>query len=339
MRFSTFNFVARIATLVSTTGAVSLAGEGPVFTILEENDLVVDSDRHYTQGIKLSYFYEDGFLPLGSRWLYDTLPAPGFTKEVGKLGYSIGQNIYTPADLTIAALQPLDRPYAGWLYFGATLERRGHTPSGLPAVEQFGLQLGVIGPGSLAEDAQVWVHETRDFIIPRGWDHQLGNEPGLRLTYWRAVRLPVLERGDFGIDFSPHAGLSLGNVETSARFGGRLRMGLHLPDNFGTQTIDSLATTSGGLRRNETIKWGAHLFAGIEGRYAAHSAFLDGTLFRDSHRVDRREWQGDAQVGVAVRWKRVEAGYVHTFRLPEFGAQTEHHSFGAVYLKIMCPPN
>jgi hypothetical protein len=304
-------------------------------SIIEENDLVVDSDRNYTQGIKLSYFHEDGHLPWGSAWLHERLPKFGMEIEAGKFGYSVGQNIYTPADLTVATLQPLDRPYAGWLYVGATLERRGRTASGLRAAEQYGIQTGVIGPWSLAEEAQTWVHEIRHFVIPRGWSRQLRNEPGLRLTYWRTVRLPVVQQGGFSVDFWPHGGLSLGNVETSARIGGRLRAGFHLPENFGPQTIDALATATGGRGAGAARMWSAQLFAGAEGRHLAHTAFLDGNAFRNSHHVQSHPWGGDAQVGAAWAWRRVELGYIHTFRLPEFPAQTEHHSFGSVYLKWM----
>src|SRR4051794_30240418 len=72
---------------------------GSIFSVVEENDLVVNTDRHYTQGIKLSYLHADSFLPGWSSNLYDCLPDIGFTKKVGKFGYEIGQNIFTPSDL------------------------------------------------------------------------------------------------------------------------------------------------------------------------------------------------------------------------------------------------
>src|SRR5207249_2047305 len=99
--------------------------QGPVFSAIEENDLVVKTDRHYTQGIKLSYLQRDGdlpnFLDRFSKWV----PTPGFEFGTNKFGYIIGQSIYTPADIQQRQLIPNDRPYAGWLYGGFALQRRG----------------------------------------------------------------------------------------------------------------------------------------------------------------------------------------------------------------------
>ncbi len=155
--------------------------QGAVFTVIEENDLVVDTDRHYTQGIKLSYLHEDGYLPLGSGWLNDALPKPGLVPEAAKFGYSIGQNIYTPGNINTQQLLANDRPYAGWLYLGFILQRRGKSFGDHPTLEDIELELGVVGPASLADRAQTWVHEIRGSGKPLGWEHQLKNEPGLRL--------------------------------------------------------------------------------------------------------------------------------------------------------------
>ena len=179
--------------------------------------MVVATDRHYTQGLRLSYFHRDDDLPFGSRWLSVHLPEFGFENVVGRLGYSIGQNIYTPANIRLQRPQPNDRPYAGWLYLGATLQRRGWSFGRHLTEEQFSIEAGVIGPWALAGEAQTWVHDMRDLTEPRGWDNQLKNEPGLRLKYSRGVRFVVVDNGESGIDVIPRIGFSAGNVDTSAR--------------------------------------------------------------------------------------------------------------------------
>ncbi len=319
---------------LSLSGLAQSPRQGAVLTVIEENDLIVNTDRHYTQGIKISYLHTDDYLPFASDKLYEWLPQIGFASEFGKFGYSIGQNIYTPGDISSA--QPLldDRPYAGWLYGGAILQRRGTSFGGRPTQEDFEFEFGIIGPSSDAEHAQTWVHEVRGFDLPQGWDNQLGNEPGLRLKYWRGVRLLAKESSPFALDFTPHGGLSLGNVETSARLGARVRVGVHLPNDFGIQTIDSLATTSGGVSTADPHRWGAYLFAGTEGRVVLHNAFLDGNLFRHSQNVDKEILAGDLMMGFVVVLNRVEIGYTQFYRTPEFHGQVEHDSFGAVFLKI-----
>ncbi|HMJ90639.1 MAG TPA: lipid A deacylase LpxR family protein [Candidatus Acidoferrum sp.] len=305
---------------------------GAVGGVIEENDLVVETDRHYTQGIKLFYFHADNFLPLGSKAISETIPTIGFESIVAKFGYTIGQSIYTPGDITNRMLQAKDRPYAGWLYIGAVLQRRGWSFGRKLTQEEFSVDAGVIGEWSLAEEAQTWVHESRNLDIPAGWRHELKNEPGLRFKYSRAVRLFEREAEGFGFDVTPHLGTSLGNVDTSLRAGGMVRVGYNLPDDFTFRTIDSVGTPSGGASVSNAICWSAYVFAGFEGRTALYNETLDGSLWHESHSVQRRWLVGDTYLGFAVILrKHCEVGYTHTFRSPEFRGQKEHDSFGAVY--------
>src|SRR4051794_32767149 len=99
--------------------------QGPVFTITEENDLVVDTDRHYTQGIKLSYIHSENHVPHWLENFSEKLPAVGFTVSANRIGTQIGQSIYTPGNISVTNLQRGDRPYAGWLYTGLIFQRRG----------------------------------------------------------------------------------------------------------------------------------------------------------------------------------------------------------------------
>jgi len=311
----------------------ALFDHGSVFTLIEENDLVVKTDRHYTQGIKLSYFHEDDFLPLGSRWLSEHLPQVGFENVAGRLGYSVGQNIYTPANIDTPRVLPNDRPYAGWLYVGAILQRHGWNYGDRLAEEDMELETGVICPWALAGEAQTWVHQLRDFNLPQGWRHQLHNEPGVRLKYSRAIRVVEWEKDGFGFDLTPRSGVSLGNVDTSYRAGFIVRVGYHLPDDFGYHIIDSLATTSGGVSKSHGHNWGVYGFGGLEGRAVFYTEFLDGNVFHESQSLQKEWFVGDAVVGFVVTMNQLEFGYAQTFRTPEFRGQTAHDAFGSVFVK------
>src|SRR5436309_990455 len=70
-----------------------------VFTMIEENDLVFDTDRHYTQGIKLSYLFADGQVPGFVSRLMRLSPTFGFEPRAEKFGIEIGQSIFTPANI------------------------------------------------------------------------------------------------------------------------------------------------------------------------------------------------------------------------------------------------
>ena len=338
--WSIFNPINRRFRLAALAGFACLplatfgqaTNQGPVFTVLEESDLVVHTDRHYTQGIKLAYFHHDNLFPPVARDFYDRMPAWGFDKRVGKFGYEVGQSIYTPADLSATTLLPTDRPYAGWLYLGLILHRRGVSGQAeWPTLESFELELGVTGPWSLAKEAQTWVHQLRGFEMPQGWNNQLQNEPGMVLRYERALRWTCTALHPLDIEFIPHAGFSLGNVEITMRLGGQLRAGFFLPDDYGVQNIDSLVTSAGGWTSRH---WGAYVFAGSEGKVVLRNTFLDGNLFSPSHSVQKESLVGDFKAGFMFVLHRVELGYTFVFRTPEFRQQTESDEFGSLFLKI-----
>src|SRR5438105_436740 len=138
--------------------------EGRIFSVLWENDVTAHTDRHYTQGARLVYLSADDAF---SDWLQRfsrELPAIGLDVEARKFGFGAGQEIYTPENLHLASGITNDRPYAGWLFANATLQRRGEVSSAWQALENLRLDLGVIGPESLAREAQYIAHSSK----PRG---------------------------------------------------------------------------------------------------------------------------------------------------------------------------
>src|SRR5688500_928558 len=71
-----------------------------VLSITWENDSFSNSgDQGYTQGLKLSYLGKD--LPAGhTSDRLSRITAVGFALQVQKLGMALGQNIYTPSDIS-----------------------------------------------------------------------------------------------------------------------------------------------------------------------------------------------------------------------------------------------
>jgi hypothetical protein len=308
--------------------------QGPVFTVIEENDFQFDTDRHYTQGMKLAYFQADGDLPRWTSEFFSSIPALGFTPRADKFGYEAGQSIYTPADTSSKQAVPDDRPYAGWLYAGLILQRRGPTLDEQLTMESFQLDLGIIGPQSLAENAQKWFHKLGPSDTPKGWKHQLETEPGLALKYLRSWRLSPWHQDRRFFDLIPQAGACLGNVDTSAQLGATLRLGWNLPDDFGVKTIDSLTTPDGGWSPTHTNRqWGFYVFSGLEGSAVLYNAFLDGNLFRESHNVTKEPFVAEWTSGIVCMLRRVEVGYTCVYRTREFVQQPHRDRFGSVFFK------
>ena len=310
-------------------------------SIYFENDLFTGTDRYYTNGVKLGWSspdlenysdspYASPFLPL-----FKLLPYINERAYQKNLVFALGQNMYTPDNTETTALVPGDRPYAGWLYLGV-----GVVWKDAQVRNSLVLNMGVVGSWSLAQESQRLVHDVRGLDHPKGWDNQLHNELGVVAVYEREWRWPKHDRR-VGLDweFIPHAGLAVGNVQTYANLGGELRVGVNLPDDFGTAAIGPGATTStpvDGRQRATRSRFdiGFYVFGRADGRAVAHNIFIDGNTFGDSASVDRKWFVGDLSVGAAVNYKNTKVSYALVHRTKEFYGQKEGQLFGTVSMNI-----
>lgn len=324
----------------------SPAERGPVLEMTEENDWVAGTDRHYTQGARIVYLDSESRQP---HWFKDVL-ALDLRVDTWRWGVELGQSIYTPENLAAAYPLPNDRPYAGWLYAGPVLQRRGVTPGlGIPVLENFQFQLGVVGPGAMAKEEQNAAHFVGGFGQAEGWHNQLANEPGGALKYQRAWRLAPGGPRNWSAEMLPHVGGSLGNVDTSARLGATLRGGWHLPDDFGVQTIDALGVADGGYAAAAAHhRFGCYLFVRAEERAVGYNEFLDGNMFRDTDHnemidgqmvrvtahVDKRPFVCELQGGLVLVGARLELAFTMVYRTKEFYGQDVEDAFGSLSLRM-----
>jgi len=310
--------------MASANSAVDRAS----FSILVENDTFSGTDRHYTNGLKASWLSKKGDFAGFSHWLARALP---LFPETGdrRIAFAVGQNMYTPDDLAVATLQTGDRPYAGWLYGEV-----GLTAQNDHRLDSIAISLGMIGPASQADDTQRTWHRLFNITRPRGWEHQLDNEPALNITYEHARRFDGPRTPLLGLDtdFIPHAGASLGNVFTYAAAGVMARMGRDFAGDFGGPPRIRPSMPGAGHFQSPASGFGWHLFAGIEGRAVARNIFLDGNTFTDSHSVDKKILVGDAQLGFALIFPRFRITYTQVLRTIEFDGQDKPHHFGAISL-------
>jgi hypothetical protein len=297
-------------------------------SFLVENDSVSGTDRHYTSGLKASWLSKKGDFASFSRWLARALPLFPDSGD-RRIGFALGQNIYTPSDLSVTTLQTEDRPYAGWLY-----GELGLTAQTANRLDSVAISLGVIGPASQADDVQKTWHRMFNITRPRGWEHQLENEPALNITYehsrrYHGPRTPLL---GLGTDLIPHAGGSLGNVFTYGAAGLMARMGRDFAGDFGGPPRIRPSMPGAAHFQPPKSGFGWYLFAGVEGRAVARNIFLDGNTFTDSHSVDKKTFVGDAQLGFALIFERFRITYTQVLRTTEFDGQDNPHHFGALSL-------
>jgi hypothetical protein len=308
-------------------GSVETDSDDGTFTFIFENDLLANTDRHYTNGIRLSW-QPAGPAPAWAEAITDFLPV--FPEEHDlHLTWSLGQSIFTPDNISISPPDPDDRPYAGWLYGSLTL-----TTQSEEYLDALQLSLGVVGPASLAEETQKFVHEITGSQDPKGWDFQLDNEPGLILSYERRFRqLGYWQFGGMEADVQPYIGGSVGNIITQAYAGGIFRIGQNMPGDYGPPRIRLGAPDPDVFEPSEGFGW--YAFVGTEGRAVARNIFLGGNSFQDdSPSVDRKPLVGDLVGGVAVTYGNLRFAYTHILRSEEFDGQDDPDSFGSINLAI-----
>ncbi|XUO86007.1 lipid A deacylase LpxR family protein [Halomonas sp. KM072] len=303
--------------------ALAMASDSALTLKFENDGLASSDDGHFTSGFELNWMTT----PSEQNWLQRlavALPA-GLMGQADWVTYRFVHQIYTPDNIERRSLIEDDRPYAGLVYGGVSLYE--DVPVGQwQRATDLHLDVGLVGPSSLADSIQREVHRVTNSDRPRGWRNQLGDEALINLTlrrqWWHDTPLA-------GKQFAhgPSVGAALGNLYTYASAGYSVRWG---DDAQGIPTL----TPNPGTRHlmSESRGWQWYLFASVEGYYMAHNLTLDGNTVRDSHSVDRKEWVADASTGLALAWEDWQVTYAVVQRTREFEGQDEQDVFGAMML-------
>jgi lipid A 3-O-deacylase len=318
---------AAVTALAAGPASAADGTEKGTFSILFENDIFYNSDHDYTNGVLLAYTTAPQDTP---DWAVRTARLlPFFTQDGDvRTRYALGQDIFTPHNLHLANPPPTDRPYAGFLYGAFGLVDDTGTN-----LDQLQVTLGVIGPASLAEDTQKWVHSIIHGVNPQGWSTQLRDEPGLVIQYERSVKL-IPPQSVLGLifDAEPHYGIAVGNVYDYVNAGAMARLGFNLPKDYGPLRIDPSLPGSGFFEPTGDI--GGYIFAGVDGRAIGRNLFLDGNSFEQSRSVDKLNLVGDLEMGAAVTFRAFELSFTHVIRSREYATQKAADQFGAVNLSV-----
>lgn len=166
------------------------------FGFKTENDayLATLNDRYYTNGLFI-YFRR-------------ALNPNNLSENVEKKTYeiSVGQKIYTPYWGMVAKKEDQDRPFAGYLYAGAAYSVFYKKESLLKT----SIEIGTVGPNSLAQDAQEFLHKTVGFYTPAGWEYQIKNEIAVNLS--ANYSKLIIRSNDNAVDLSGNGYANLGTT-------------------------------------------------------------------------------------------------------------------------------
>jgi lipid A 3-O-deacylase len=300
-------------------------------TLNSENDLYGGgTDRNYTNGARLTYFSLGTPMPEFFHAV-DRLVPTFSINETTSISWSIGHNLYTPSDITISARQDDERPWAAFVYGSAGLV--SITKNHIDSLEA---TVGLVGPAAMGEQIQKLIHRhVSDSPMPKGWRHQLKNEPGLMLSWERSWR----ERYSFDAlgwtaGATPYIGATVGNIYTYANSG----ITFYLTPYSGrfqdtpVRVRPAMPGTGAFVVPESTLNW--YLFGGVEGRLVGRNIFLDGNTFTDSHSVDKKYLVGDATAGVALTYGRTRVSYALIYRTREFDDQDKGDIFGTVTVGV-----
>ncbi|MEG3619962.1 lipid A deacylase LpxR family protein [Magnetovibrio sp. PR-2] len=308
-----------------------------------DNDKVADTDRHYTNGMRIGYVPDDMWAPFQSStdFLVAWLGFGGFGDIAPAQradGWVFGQDMYTPEDVLSYTPDPNDRPYAGWTYVGLTsLAQTQNASLGMDQQDTLEVDIGIVGPEARAGETQNWFHRQINVAESNGWNSQIGTEPGLLIT--RTVKLRSQTWDDWndwglGVDAIPHATGQLGNIKIGASAGLTFRFGQNLREDFGP----IYGTFAIPRQAPKSFVWA--FYAGAEGRAVVRDIFLDGNTLKDSPDVDRNPFVLESRFGlvghvpVPEGWglKGARMDLSHVIRSREFRSQDKIDRYGSFKL-------
>lgn len=297
-----------------------------IITITFENDLFALDDGGYTNGLGYGWGYGrfdnfDNRTPGWMEWLTEDWYIATMPDKQRAISYGITQQIYTPDKTSTKEPDPDDRPYAGLLWWQTSWFAFDEQ-----IADKITLELGVVGPASLAEQNQELVHNITGANTPEGWDEQLDNEPIFRLAAQRNWRLQSSHFKRLEFDMISHFYGGAGNRRSDIGTGISLRIGSGL--------VESLATASmtPGRDINPLAGRPSHWYAfmSLGGRYVFNDITLDGNTFKDGPSVDLEHWQTQASLGAA--WNSGNWGWLFSMHRggDEWQTQREDTMFGSL---------
>lgn len=283
----------------------------------DDSYLAQGSDRYYSAGTFI--FYRHG-LKVDS--------ASRIQNKV--LGFEIGQKLYTPQSGSINYngiddSRFVDRPFAAYLYAGATLNLLYKDESNL----KLGAQIGVVGPSAMGKQTQQTIHKWFGLYHPSGWEYQIDDDAELNLSA-EYNRLLVRDNS-FDISLASYA--NLGNGFTGAGIGPMFRLG-----DF-NQLFYSESTQSTAINpKNFTPLHDHELFLYYKPQLnvVLYDATVQGSLFGTKSSTSM-EITGNPerfvfsnQLGVGYSGKRLVIDVAAVFHTKDVKEMVQSHQWGDV---------
>ncbi|MCC5814402.1 MAG: lipid A deacylase LpxR family protein [Leptospira sp.] len=191
-----------------------LSSESQIRFITENDGYGGFADHYYTNGARLEFntTAEEGNWNRAIFGGWNSIFATTNDDTKYLMGFSLGQEFYTPTNISKADISFGDRPYASRVYAGNSLTT--WTENTAVTTE---LELGMIGPSVGGKTAQKNFHNYIGSPIPQGWDTQIPDSYSVGLR----TDIRKFHHRFFGTQYN----LNVGNIHVDASFGMIFRLG------------------------------------------------------------------------------------------------------------------
>ena len=284
------------------------------FGFKTENDayLATLNDRYYTNGLFI--YYRRAINP------------EKFGEHIEKKTYeiSVGQKIYTPYWGMVAKREDQDRPFAGYLYAGAAYSVFYKKES----VLKTNIELGTVGPNSLAQDAQEFLHKTVGFYTPAGWDYQIKNEVTINLS--TSYSKLIHRSSDNAVDFSGQGYANLGTTFNGLGASVLFRAG-KLNQLFNSAYHNAVI---GDSKTKKINNFEFFFYAKPQLNVVAYDATIQGSLFNNDSPVTFgvKPIVFEQQFGVNYSSNRFTADFNVIFKTKEVKSVAKAQNYGGLSL-------
>lgn len=290
------------------------------FGFRSDNDayLAYGQDRYYTNGLFITFRHAADQNRLNTK----------VNKRIWEI--EAGQKMFNAISGYVENVSKVDRPFAGYLYGGGSMNWLYTNESNL----KVSLELGTIGPSSLGEKGQVLLHDLVGFYEIQGWESQVKDELGInaKIEYNRLIHRGASLKNDFTLTSKAR----LGNTFSSAGVGLLFRSGIINQLFNSASTASTLSNNSKTEALNEREFF---FYAEPSLSYVAYDATTEGGLFRDDKgpvTFDVKPLVFSQQVGVMYAKNRWTLDFSAIFKSREIKSDAKAHQYGsaALYYKF-----
>ncbi len=262
-----------------------------------ENDKFLFIDRYYTGGHFLTYKKS-----LNNNFIFNKKDDNNVL-----LSFKIGNEIYTPKDLSSFNTADFDRPFAGWLFGAIEVATINESSANFLTFET-----GITGNESLSGDLQVWFHEVLGLDNFTSWEEEIEFKWLFNLKYRYLHSWKLNGRNNLQYEIFPAIGTKDIFLENNIHY------------FFGNYNALKNSSRLGSIDVTSTKEFYGVISLGY--RYVAHNTLIQGSIFKDDvlFTTDITNHVFKVKFGAVYKTKRNAFKLIYNFNSKETPLSSSH---------------